>query len=129
MSIAQSTVEMMLPITNPDTAQEFYADRLGLPFEGANDAGELMFQLGGGSHLVLRQLPAGSQSKNTAMSFEVHGIESEISELEGNGVRFEDYDLPDLKTVNHICEMGDERAAWFADPDGNILCLHERVES
>ena len=45
MSIAQSPVEMMLPITNPDTAQEFYADRLGLPFEGANDAGELMFQL------------------------------------------------------------------------------------
>ena len=48
---------------------------------------------------------------------------------EGHGVRFEDYDLPDLKTVNHICEMGDERAAWFSDPDGNILCLHERVEN
>jgi len=23
--------------------------------------------------------------------------------------------------------MGEEKAAWFADSEGNILCLHERV--
>ena len=29
------------------------------------------------------------------------------------------------KTVEHVCVLGSERAAWFRDPEGNILCLHE----
>ena len=30
-----------------------------------------------------------------------------------------------LKTVEHVCVLGSEKAAWFQDPEGNILCLHE----
>jgi len=26
-----------------------------------------------------------------------------------------------------VCVMDDEKAAWFADSEGNILCLHERA--
>ena len=59
------------------------------------------------------------------MSFEVDDIGTEIGELEQRGVVFEDYDLPDLKTVDHVCVMGAEKAAWFKDPDGNVLCLHQ----
>ena len=40
---------------------------------------------------------------------------------------FLDYVLPDLKTVDHVCVMGDEKATWFADSEGNILCLHEHL--
>jgi hypothetical protein len=61
------------------------------------------------------------------MSFEVDDVTAEIRDLEGRGVVFEDYDLPDLKTVDHVAEMGSERAAWFKDPDGNVLCLHQQV--
>jgi hypothetical protein len=42
-------------------------------------------------------------------------------------VGFLDYDTPEIKTIDHVCVMGDEKAAWFADSEGNILCLHERV--
>lgn len=45
--------------------------------------------------------------------------------LEGRGVTFEDYDMPGLKTVGHVCEFGTEKAAWFNDPDGNVLCIHQ----
>lgn len=48
-----------------------------------------------------------------------------VRELEGRGVVFSDYDLPGLKTVDHVCVLGSEKAAWFLDPEGNILCLHE----
>ena len=51
----------------------------------------------------------------------------EISDLEARGVAFEDYDLPNLTTVNHVAVVGNERAAWFCDPEGNILCLHEVI--
>jgi hypothetical protein len=58
----------------------------------------------------------------------VDSVTQEILELEGRGVRFFDYDLPDLKTTNHVAVMGTEKAAWFADTEGNILCLHENPE-
>ncbi len=40
---------------------------------------------------------------------------------------FHDYDLPGFRTVGHVCVLGSEKAAWFSDPEGNILCLHEEV--
>jgi hypothetical protein len=58
-------------------------------------------------------------------SFEVPDVVGQVRELEQRGVRFEDYDLPDLKTVDHVCVMGAERAAWFKDPEGNVLCIHD----
>ncbi len=125
MSLAESTISVMLPITEPTRAQEFYGERLELPFDGKDGEGSLLFRLGGGAELVLRPLPAGQQSTNTAMSFEVGDLPAEISRLEGRGVRFEDYDQPDLTTVGHVVERDGEKAAWFLDPDGNVLCLHE----
>lgn len=127
MSLAQSSVAVMLPITDPGRAQEFYGERLELPFDGTDQEGALMFRLGGGSELVLRPLPAGSQSANTAMSFEVHDIMAEIGRLEARGVVFDDYDQPGFTTTGHVLDMGAEKAAWFHDPDGNVLCVHERT--
>jgi hypothetical protein len=40
---------------------------------------------------------------------------------------FEDYDMPNLKTVNHISSMETEKAAWFKDTEGNFLCVHEQL--
>jgi catechol 2,3-dioxygenase-like lactoylglutathione lyase family enzyme len=125
MSLTDSTVAVMLPITDPGRAQEFYANRLELPFEGKNDDGELMFRLGGGAELVLRDLPGAEPSPNTAMSFRVADVTAEIAALEGRGVKFEDYDSPGFTTVDHVFDSGSLKAAWFLDPDGNILCIHQ----
>jgi hypothetical protein len=38
-------------------------------------------------------------------------------------VRFEDYDLPGVTTVDGIAELGGIRGAWFKDPEGNILSV------
>jgi hypothetical protein len=38
-------------------------------------------------------------------------------------VTFEQYDLPDTTREGDITVAGDLRAAWFKDPDGNILSL------
>ena len=43
--------------------------------------------------------------------------------LRGKGVAFEDYDLPGVKTVDGIAELGGVRGAWFKDPEGNILSV------
>jgi catechol 2,3-dioxygenase-like lactoylglutathione lyase family enzyme len=125
MSLAESTISVMLPITEKERAKRFYSELLELPLDGSDEEGDLMFRLGGGAELVLRSLPSGEQSEHTALSFEVADLRAEIDRLEARGVSFEDYDEPGFTTVDHVFESGGERAAWFLDPDGNILCLHE----
>ena len=125
MSLAHSGVALMLPVTDVDRATRFYQQSLGLEFTGTNDEGSAMFAVGSDAQLALLPRPESRPSESTAMSFEVDDVTAEIRTLEGRGVVFEDYDLPDLKTVDHVCEFGDEKAAWFKDPDGNVLCLHE----
>lgn len=127
MSLAHRAVAMMLPVTDVDRARTFYAESLGLDYTGTNDEGSAMFALDGGTTLVLLPRPESRPSESTAMSFEVDDVSSEISGLKDRGVTFEDYDLPDFRTVDHVCEFGDERAAWFKDPDGNVLCLHQTL--
>jgi catechol 2,3-dioxygenase-like lactoylglutathione lyase family enzyme len=126
MNLSDSVVSVLLPTSDQARAQEFYEGRLGLPCEGTGPGGELLFRLAGGSQLALRPMAAAYPSANTAMTFEVDDLVAKVSELESRGVQFEDYHLPDLETVDHVYDDGTMKAAWFLDPDGNILCLHER---
>ncbi|MGH2654353.1 MAG: VOC family protein [Actinomycetota bacterium] len=48
-----------------------------------------------------------------------------MAELRAKGVTFEEYDMPGLKTVNGIAELGGEKGAWFKDPEGNILSVSQ----
>ena len=127
MSLTHRTVAMMMPVTDVDRARTFYSESLGLDYTGTNDEGSALFALDGGSTLVLLPRPDSHPSESTAMSFEVDDITGEIGDLERRGVVFEDYDLPDLTTVDHVCVMGAEKAAWFKDTEGNILALIQEV--
>lgn len=125
MFLSSSTVSFLLPIGDADRAQSFYSDKLALAFEGTNGEGSLLYRLSGGAQLVLLPRPDQQPSSSTAMSFEVGDVAGAVAELGGRGVAFEDYDLPDLRTVDHVAEMGGQRAAWFKDPHGNVLCVHQ----
>ena len=124
MSLATSAVAVMLPVEDVDRAKKFYVENLGLKYTATNAEGAAMFELGGGTPLLLLPRPGGKRSDSTALTWEVDDLEAEIRELEGRGVVFEDYDVPGLKTVDHIATMEGEKAAWFIDPSGNVLCLH-----
>jgi catechol 2,3-dioxygenase-like lactoylglutathione lyase family enzyme len=125
MTLAAAAPTTILPSARPDASKTFYSDVLGLPFRGTDADGKLLFWLAGGGTLALIDKPAGSQAEHTAISFEVDDIGASIQDLQARGVVFDDYDLPGLRTVDHVCVLGAEKAAWFKDPDGNILCLHE----
>lgn len=66
--------------------------------------------------------------KLTAAGWEVEDIEKEVAELRSHGVVFEEYDLPGIKTVNGIAVIGNEKAAWFKDSEGNILNIAEVLD-
>lgn len=123
--LTKSHTTTMLPVIDADRAGRFYTEKLGLRDSGTTGDGTRLFMVGDGDAIGLMVAKPGAQSKHTVLSFEVDDIRAEIRELESRGVVFEDYDEPDLSTTDHIATMGDEKAAWFCDTEGNILCLHE----
>ena len=48
-------------------------------------------------------------------------VEKVTEELKEKGVKFERYDMPDLKRQGDIYMNDHMQVAWFKDPDGNIL--------
>jgi predicted enzyme related to lactoylglutathione lyase len=122
--LTKSPTTTMLPVSDMDRAVRFYSDTLGLEERATTPDGGHVFAAGSDA-IGLLPAEAGAQSGHTVLSFEVTDIEAEIRDLEGRGVTFADYDTPGLKTVGHIADMGGERAAWFADSEGNILCIHQ----
>jgi hypothetical protein len=59
------------------------------------------------------------------MAWRVDDLEAEVTELRERGVRFENYDGPDLQTVDGIAATPVGRAAWFKDSEGNVLTISQ----
>jgi catechol 2,3-dioxygenase-like lactoylglutathione lyase family enzyme len=125
--LAKASVTTMLPVIDMARARTFYERSLGLTPSGFRPDGKFIYEVGG-STLALFPKPEGTKAEHTALSFRVPDIAASIAELKQTGVVFENYDFPDFKTVNHVCVLGAEKAAWFKDTEGNFLCIHEDLE-
>jgi catechol-2,3-dioxygenase len=123
--LAQAPLTTMLPMRDLTRARRYYTDVLGLVPEGLRPDGKFIFRCGNGALLALFPKPEGTRAEHTAVSFQVAEIAPAIRDLAARGVVFHDYDLPGFRTVDHVCVLGSEKAAWFSDPEGNILCVHE----
>jgi len=117
----------ILPVIDMQRARGFYEKKLGLKPVGLKPDGKFVYATGSGAVLALFPKDGGTKADHTAISFQVRDIAAAIKELKAAGVTFEDYDFPGLKTVNHVCVLGAEKAAWFKDTEGNYLCLHEDI--
>jgi hypothetical protein len=53
----------------------------------------------------------------------VPDVDGTVRDLKAKGVTFERYDLPAMTHEGDVHVAGHLRAAWFKDPDGNILSL------
>ena len=124
--LTHAPVTTMLPVIDMARARAFYEGCLGLQPGGFKPDGKFVYAVDG-STLALFPKPEGTKADHTAVSFRVEDIVASIAELERAGVVFEDYDVPGLRTVDHVCVLGAEKAAWFKDPEGNCLCLHEDI--
>ncbi|QCB96526.1 VOC family protein [Arthrobacter sp. PAMC25564] len=129
MTLVLNKATTVLPVDDVARAHSFYADMLGLPHRGTASDGSDLFGSDGGPMLQLMPVTDGKHSDHTALSFEVSGLEETVKEMEARGVTFQDYDLPDLKTENHICTTDSEKCAWFMDSEHNVLCVHENITS
>ncbi|QDG62453.1 VOC family protein [Pseudarthrobacter sp. NIBRBAC000502771] len=129
MTLKMNAATTILPVDDAARARSFYTEKLGLPHRGMTDDGSELLGTDGGPLLQLMPVSDGRHSDHTALSFEVADIEAAVRDMEARGVMFQDYDLPTLKTENHICTTASEKCAWFMDTEHNILCVHQNLGS
>ena len=125
--LAVAPVTTMLPVVDMQRARDFYESKLGMKPVGLKPDGKFVYACGGGAFIALFPKEGGTKADHTAISFQVNEIGAEIAALKKAGVVFEDYDFPGLKTVDHVCVPGSEKAAWFKHTEGNYLCIHEDI--
>ena len=104
-------------------ARKFYEGVLGLKVSDATGSEAITFASGKSKLIVYRSQYAGT-NKATGLNWDVGaGIDKTVAALRDKGVAFEHYDFPGSKMEGDVHIMEGMKAAWFKDPDGNIIAL------
>jgi catechol 2,3-dioxygenase-like lactoylglutathione lyase family enzyme len=120
-TLADWSLGTTIPAKDLDGTRRFYEDVLGAQVV-TEDPGGIIYR-SGDSYFSLYPTEFAGTAQHTLGAFMVGDVEAAVADLRGKGVSFEEYDLPGLKTVNGIAELGGSKGAWFKDPEGNILSV------
>jgi predicted enzyme related to lactoylglutathione lyase len=120
--LSEFPINPTLPVADLARARRFYEEVLGFVPEGAATPGGVMYRAKDSALFIYPSEFAGT-NKATAAGFTVADVAATVGELKARGVTFEEYNFPDFKTVGGIAQTPGGLAAWFKDPDGNIIGL------
>lgn len=109
-----------------ERSRKWYKEILGLEPD-QNDAGGFWINFSGETWLHVYKTGSAGTAKNTIAGITVQNIESVMETLKSRGLKFEDYDMPGLKTQNGLATFESSKAAWFKDPDGNTFEISEVI--
>lgn len=121
--LGDTNVHATIPVSDLDTAKDFYENTLGLEEVGEREGGVVLMR-SGDSHILLYESEYVGTNKATSLSWEVNDPEAIVEALREKGVEFEHY--PELEGVTiegDLHHAGPYVTAWFKDPDGNILAV------
>lgn len=114
----------MIPVKDLAKGKEFYVGTLGMKVTADIPDAAVFLESGGGMVSLYPTADNAGKSPATVAGWAVADVEKEVDELVGKGVTMEQY--PDFGTDDKgISEQGGGKAAWFKDPDGNILALFQ----
>ncbi len=112
-----------IAVKDIEAAGKFYRGTLGLQEVPTGEEGVLSYKSGSANVLVYVSQYAGTNKATAATWIVGDQIERVVQGLKAKGITFEHYDLPGTTRKGDIHGSGNTRAAWFKDPDGNILAL------
>lgn len=127
--LSSGTVVAMVAVSDRERGKQFYGETLGLELT-EESPGATIYTVGGGQLIVYASDTAGTGDA-TAAAFIVDDVDATVEDLKAKGLSFERYEIPGVDSSSdvHTIDMGDgslHKAAWFKDPDGNILGLNSR---
>jgi catechol 2,3-dioxygenase-like lactoylglutathione lyase family enzyme len=121
--LTDKDVAANLAVKDLKAARRFYEQVLGLQLAG-NEGEQLVAYRSGRSMLLVYESQFAGTNRATAVTWTVGAeLDGLVRELKAKGVRFEHYDFPDMKREGDVHVAGSMKAAWFKDPDGNILSM------
>jgi catechol 2,3-dioxygenase-like lactoylglutathione lyase family enzyme len=123
--LGDNEVCAVLAVKDAAAAATFYEEKLGLK-KGMSSPGGTFYSSGRGGVFVYPSEFAGT-NQATAAAWTVEDVEGMVEQLKAKGVTFEHYDMPGVELQGDVHVMGDMHAAWFKDPDGNILNIVNQV--
>ena len=119
-------VAATLAVSDLNRARGFYEQTLGLEPVQENPGG-VVYRAGSSFLFVYPSDYAGTNQATGATWALGDDFDTMVEDLRGNGVTFEQYDLPDTTREGDIHLIGEMRGVWFKDPDGNIISLVNQV--
>ncbi|MBC7869161.1 VOC family protein [Candidatus Saccharibacteria bacterium] len=119
--LSDATVFATIAVSDLTESKEFYGGMLGLIQTDQNPAG-ISYESGGGQ-LFIYQSPTAGTNEATCAAWKVDDVEATVEGLKAQGVAFEHYEIPGGEYDGDVAIMGPMHAAWFKDPDGNILSV------
>lgn len=127
MGLSTYRVRASIAVSDMARAVDFYEAKLGLSSGEEQPDESRVYACGDGSSLHVYLSPAhAGKATATLATWAVPDIEEMVAELAANGVTFERYDDPALKSdAQGIHDFGSGRVAWFKDPDGNTFALEQ----
>lgn len=123
--LASSTLVGFIGVSDPDRAQTFYGDQLGLPL--ADERPFALVARLADSTLHITVVDEVAPAPYTVLGCSVSDLDATIDGLVAHGVTFTRYQGMNLDERGVWTAPGGSRIAWFLDPDGNNLSLTELV--
>jgi catechol-2,3-dioxygenase len=113
-------IDVVLLATDLESSKQFYAGQLGL--EILNESEEaITYKCGGDSRLAVTKSTTGTADEQTQAGWRVDDLAAELAELRSRRVEIQEYDMPGLKTVDGVADLGFALVAWIVDPHRNAL--------
>lgn len=126
MVLRDSRVGAAIAVSDMARAREFYEGILGLrPATDHEPAGNVRYLCGEGTTVHVFVTPHAGSATSTVAGWEVADIERTVEELAARGVVCEQYDADGIHTDERGIATfeGDNKVAYFKDPDGNTLSI------
>jgi catechol 2,3-dioxygenase-like lactoylglutathione lyase family enzyme len=121
--LAEKDTAANLAVKDLKAAKKFYEGTLGLKPVGREGGHLIAYRSGVSTLLVYKSQYAGT-NKATAVTWTVGDeLEGIVRALKAKGVEFEHYDMPGMTRKGDVHVAAGMKAAWFKDPDGNILSI------
>lgn len=117
--LQDAPVMISFSVDNLAVAKTFYGQTLGLAIDDSYPS-MLQLKLGKEATVMIYEKKNHLAAGYTLLNFTVSDLTKTMKKLTASGVKFEHYDLPDIKTDDQgVVDYGMMKMAFFNDPAGN----------
>jgi catechol 2,3-dioxygenase-like lactoylglutathione lyase family enzyme len=124
--LANKDAMATIAVKNIAAARKFYENTLGFAPAAPEAMGVATLKSGNSTIVVYESQFAGTNKATSATWSAGEEMDSIVRTLKEKGVAFEHYTMPGARHDGDVHVIGDFKAAWFKDPDGNILHINNQ---